>query len=71
MLNGFELLDDTAVFVDIYNTAMISRSVKDVAQYRVVFDRLEASASADIEPILKKYHGIYLAELTRGDVDAG
>jgi hypothetical protein len=32
-----------------------------------VFDRLEQTASAS-EPILKKYRGIYLAELTR---DAG
>jgi transcriptional regulator with XRE-family HTH domain len=70
MLNGFELLDDTAVFVDLFNTAMISRGVKDVAQYRGVFDRLEQTASAS-EPILKKYRGIYLAELTRDAEAAG
>jgi transcriptional regulator with XRE-family HTH domain len=59
LLHGFELLDDSALFIDSFNTAMISRGAKDLAKYRVVFDRLEQSADPDAAAMLDKYERIY------------
>jgi hypothetical protein len=59
LLHGFELIDDAAVFIDSFNTSMISRGAKDLAKYRVVFDRLERSADPDPTAMLDRYEGIY------------
>lgn len=59
LLHGFELLDDTAVFIDSFNTTMVSRGADDLAKYRAVFDRLEQSADLDPAPTLDKYERIY------------
>jgi hypothetical protein len=66
-LHGFEIVDDDYVAIDLFNTGLTSRGANDVAAYREVFDRIEAGATSDIEPILKKYRAVYLRELTRDD----
>jgi hypothetical protein len=58
--NGFSLLDDTCVIVDLYNTIIVARGTSDLRLYRQTFDALEAVATADIEPILDKYRRMYL-----------
>ncbi|MEV6850861.1 helix-turn-helix transcriptional regulator [Actinoplanes sp. NPDC051411] len=65
LIHGFELLDDACVIVDVFNTGLIGRGAPDLATYRRIFDRLEAVAVSDIEPLLKKYRDVYLRELTR------
>jgi hypothetical protein len=58
--HGFELLDDRCVFVDIFNTSLISRGQRDTDLYRHVFDRWEQASTTDIEPILDRYLNLYL-----------
>jgi transcriptional regulator with XRE-family HTH domain len=55
LIHGFELLDDSCVVVDVFNTAMMSLGREDVKSYRKVFDLLEQSATADVGPLLDKY----------------
>ncbi|GAA4606029.1 transcriptional regulator with XRE-family HTH domain [Actinoplanes octamycinicus] len=55
LIHGFELLDDTCVVIDAFNTAMMSRGPDDVASYRQVFDMLDDAATDDVEPLLEKY----------------
>jgi transcriptional regulator with XRE-family HTH domain len=58
--NGFSLLDDQYVIIDLYNTVVVSRGQSDLRLYRQTFDALEAKATDDIEPILEKYRRMYL-----------
>jgi transcriptional regulator with XRE-family HTH domain len=59
LIHGFELLDDSCVVIDAFNTSMMSRGPDDVGSYRQVFDELETSATADVGPILDKYRRRY------------
>lgn len=59
LIHGFELLDDYCVAVDVFNTSMLSRGREDVQAYRRVFDRVEESATDDVEPLLDKYRRRY------------
>jgi len=59
LIHGFELLDDSCVVVDIFNTAMMSRGHDDIASYRRVFDTLEGIATAEVAPLLEKYRRRY------------
>lgn len=59
LIHGFELLDDSCVVIDAFNTAMMSRGPEDVTSYRQVFDTLEAVATADVGPLLDKYRRRY------------
>jgi transcriptional regulator with XRE-family HTH domain len=59
LLHGFELLDDYCVFVDAFNTAMMSRGREDIESYRKIFDQLDESATANIGPLLDKYRRHY------------
>jgi hypothetical protein len=58
--NGFSLLDDKYVIIDLYNTTVVSRGQADLRLYREAFEALEESATRDIEPILDKYRRLYL-----------
>lgn len=71
LVHGFELLDDTCVIVDVFNTGFIGRGGEDLATYRRVFDRLDEAATSDIEPILRKHTQLYLRELALGTDAAG
>lgn len=59
-VHGFELLDDNSVVVDVYNSSIITTGSQDIALYRYVFDRLDASATSEIDPILSRYRRHYL-----------
>jgi transcriptional regulator with XRE-family HTH domain len=59
-LHGFSILDDRCVFIDLFNTTMVSRGHYDLRLYRQAFDTLQAHATREIEPILDKYRRRYL-----------
>ncbi|GAA2713830.1 helix-turn-helix domain-containing protein [Actinoplanes palleronii] len=59
LIHGFELLDDSCIVIDVFNTAMISRGHDDITAYRRVFDELEKIATADVAPLLEKYRRHY------------
>jgi transcriptional regulator with XRE-family HTH domain len=61
LVNGFELLDDECVFVDVFNTSMASRGRDDVVAYRRVFDELEQVATEHVDPFLDRYRDLYRA----------
>jgi transcriptional regulator with XRE-family HTH domain len=58
--NGFQLLDDRAVLIDLFNTGLISRGRADIAIYRRLFDAIEEQATEDIDPILDRYFDKYV-----------
>jgi transcriptional regulator with XRE-family HTH domain len=58
--NGFALLDDRHVVIDLFNTIVVARSEPDVRLYRQVFEAISEVADADIEPTLEKYRRLYL-----------
>jgi hypothetical protein len=62
--HGFELLDDTVVTVDLFNTTLMSRDRMDIVLYQQVFDDLVELGTTEIDPILDRYLEIYL-ELSR------
>lgn len=59
LIHGFELLDDSCVVVDAFNTSMMSRGHDDIASYRQVFDTLDEIATAKVGPLLEKYRRQY------------
>ncbi|MBB2942863.1 transcriptional regulator with XRE-family HTH domain [Actinoplanes lutulentus] len=59
-LNGFELLDDKWVMMDLFNTALSSQVVSDVQFYRDVFEEFADVAFTGIGPILDRYARLYL-----------
>ncbi|GIM96233.1 helix-turn-helix domain-containing protein [Paractinoplanes toevensis] len=59
LIHGFELLDDSHVVIDAFNTAMMSRGREDIASYRRIFDTLEEIATAEVRPLLDKYRREY------------
>jgi transcriptional regulator with XRE-family HTH domain len=61
--HGFEVLDDKCVFLDAFNTSMLTRGREDVQLYRHVFDLLEESATSVIAPLLDHYRRRYLDEI--------
>ncbi|WP_229069871.1 helix-turn-helix transcriptional regulator [Actinoplanes sp. DH11] len=58
-MNGFELLDDTWVMMDLFNTALSSRVVSDIELHRDVFEGFAEVAVTEIEPILDRYSRLY------------
>jgi len=59
-MHGFALLDDKIVFIDAFNTGLISRGRGDAQRYRQVFDAFEEQARTDIAGILAKYRKLYI-----------
>jgi transcriptional regulator with XRE-family HTH domain len=58
--HGFEVLDDRLVIADLYNTSVRTSGRRDVALYQEVFEKLDESATSDIDAILDKHLDIYL-----------
>ena len=54
-VNGFEVVDDDLVTVDLLNTSLTSRGSTDVAMYRQIFDDYAEHANTDIDPILDRH----------------
>jgi transcriptional regulator with XRE-family HTH domain len=68
--HGFELLDQNLVITDLFNTSLTLRGRRDVEIYGLVFDKLEALGTPDIDPIIDSYLELYL-ELARPSHSAG
>ncbi|MEV4352417.1 helix-turn-helix transcriptional regulator [Actinoplanes sp. NPDC049596] len=62
--NGFFLYDDELVVVELYNTALFSRSRRDVEINRRVFDQA-AEHAVDLGPMLDHYEQMYIDLLQR------
>ncbi len=58
--HAFEVLDDSHVFVDLFNGSLTVSGPADVAAYRRVFDDIEQRATDDIGPILDRHERHYL-----------
>lgn len=58
--NGFSLLDDRYVVIDLFNTIVVARSEPDVRLYRDVFDAIHRVATNELDPTLEKYRRLYL-----------
>jgi hypothetical protein len=54
-MNGFYLLDDKYVIIDLLNTNVVSRGRADMDIYRLAFDALSDAATPDIDPIVERY----------------
>jgi hypothetical protein len=62
-LHGFELMDDRCAIVDLMNVSQLSRLRYTVRRYRTIFDSFEAIATAEIGPVLDRYHSYYMQRL--------
>jgi len=50
--HGFVLTDDRNVFVDLFNTSLLSRGRRTVGHYQRMFEALDSVATSDIDSIL-------------------
>jgi transcriptional regulator with XRE-family HTH domain len=62
--HGFVLTDDRNVFVDLFNTSLLSRGRRTAGHYRRVFEGLDAVATSDITPILDDFEKRYIRRLS-------
>ncbi|GLY07737.1 MULTISPECIES: helix-turn-helix transcriptional regulator [Actinoplanes] len=58
--HGFELMGDRQVFVDLFNTSLVSRGRRTVRHYQRVFESFESVAETDIGPVLDAHQKRYL-----------
>jgi transcriptional regulator with XRE-family HTH domain len=56
--NGFYLLDDKYVVIDLLNTIVVARGRADVDLYQQAFDAISDAATPDIDPILERYRAM-------------
>jgi transcriptional regulator with XRE-family HTH domain len=61
--HGFEIMDDKVVFVDLFNTSLLSRDRRTVRHYQKVFDTLASVATSQIGGLLDKYQARYVRML--------
>jgi len=61
--HGFVLTDDRNVFVDLFNTSLMSRGRRTAGHYRRVFDSLDAVATGEIDPVLDDFEKRYIRRL--------
>ncbi|MFG1992212.1 helix-turn-helix domain-containing protein [Actinoplanes sp. NPDC048988] len=61
--HGFELMGDKVVFVDLFNTSLLSRDRRTVRHYQQVFDTLDSVATSEISTLLDKYQSRYVRML--------
>jgi transcriptional regulator with XRE-family HTH domain len=61
-LNGFTVLDDHIVIIDIYNTGLLSRGRRDVEIYQRIFE-MNRDSAVPVEPLLDEYQARYVAAL--------
>ncbi|HWS32456.1 MAG TPA: helix-turn-helix transcriptional regulator [Actinoplanes sp.] len=59
LVNGFEMLDDRFVMIDLYTMTLTVEVVTDLDNYRKTFDILAESATTEIDPVLDKYQDLY------------
>lgn len=62
LIHGFTLIDDSLLVVELFNTALVSRSRRDAETYRHVFKLVEERA-VDIGPLLDNHTSRYLDRL--------
>ena len=60
-MNGFELLDDEWVMMDLFNTSLRSQVISDIQLYQDVFEGFAEVAETAIEPFLDRYAAVYLS----------
>ncbi|MDR7276063.1 helix-turn-helix domain-containing protein [Catenuloplanes atrovinosus] len=53
--HGFVLFGEDLLFIELYNTGLVSRGEQDIKYYRRVFDLAVAYATDDIDPILDRH----------------
>ncbi|MBG0568267.1 helix-turn-helix domain-containing protein [Actinoplanes aureus] len=58
-MHSFELLDEQAVIIDLFNTSVTSQGRADVKLYRELFGRLETAAVAAVDATLSEYAAHY------------
>ena len=58
--HGFELMDDSCVLVDLFNSTLLSRGRSVVREYQEIFDAMESRSTTDIDPVLDRYAELYL-----------
>ncbi|SNY46855.1 helix-turn-helix domain-containing protein [Paractinoplanes atraurantiacus] len=61
--HGFEIMGDKVVFVDLFNTSLLSRDRRTVRHYQRVFDTLDSVAISEIGGLLDKYQARYVRML--------
>jgi transcriptional regulator with XRE-family HTH domain len=61
-MHGFALLDDSMVFLDVFNTGALTRGRKDIASYGRVFEIFERHAGPP-GPLLDRYEAYYIDRL--------
>lgn len=66
-MHGFVLMDDKSVFVDLFNTSVLSRGRRIAGHYRRVFDALDGIATSDIEPLLADFEKRYIRRMSGGN----
>jgi transcriptional regulator with XRE-family HTH domain len=62
-LNGFQLIDDDWLIIDLLNTSVTSRAAADIEVYHDIFDSMSRAATANIDGVLDKYAEIYRRRL--------
>jgi transcriptional regulator with XRE-family HTH domain len=65
-VNGFTLLDDRHLWVDLYETVLVKQDQAEGKLYATVFDMMKRSAVQDIDGILDRYLDRYVRELAGG-----
>jgi transcriptional regulator with XRE-family HTH domain len=68
--HGFALMDDRYVFVDLFNTSLMSRGRRTIRHYQRAFDALERIGTTEIMPILDRHQDVY-ARLSLSGTPAG
>jgi len=71
LTNGFTVLDDRYVLIDLLNTTVVARSESDIRLYRQAFDAIHLAATDDLEPTLEKYWRLYLKRETGSNARPG
>jgi transcriptional regulator with XRE-family HTH domain len=61
--HGFEIMGDRVVFVDLFNTSLLSRDRHTVRHYQKVFDTLDSVATSEIGGLLDDYQTRYVRML--------
>ena len=58
-LNGFQLIDDKWLMIDLYNTSLTSQVVTDIEAHQQIFQSMTDASVVEIDGILDKYAELY------------
>lgn len=58
-LNGFQLIDDKWLMIDLYNTSLTSQVVADIEAHQQIFQSMTDASVTEIGGILDKYAELY------------